>query len=126
MRVALLKQLWSEGHSASQIVGRIKGVDLTRNAVIGKVNRLGLPARAPPRQGAGRPRKSRKSAWKPAATLPPEPPRAPDMRQLTLFELGPMQCRWPIGVGACHLFCGADAAKDEVYCPFHQHMARRE
>lgn len=43
-RVELLKKLWSEGLSASQIAGRLGGV--TRNAVIGKVHRLGLSGRA--------------------------------------------------------------------------------
>ncbi|MCB1513625.1 MAG: GcrA cell cycle regulator, partial [Hyphomicrobiaceae bacterium] len=36
-RVELLKKLWSEGLSASQIASRIGGV--SRNAVIGKVHR---------------------------------------------------------------------------------------
>ena len=43
-RVELLKKLWGEGLSASQIAGRIGSV--TRNAVIGKVHRLGLSGRA--------------------------------------------------------------------------------
>src|SRR5258706_5925282 len=43
-RVEQLKKLWSEGLSASQIAGRLGGV--TRNAVIGKVHRLGLSGRA--------------------------------------------------------------------------------
>jgi GcrA cell cycle regulator len=43
-RVESLKKLWQEGLSASQIAGRIGGV--TRNAVIGKVHRLGLAGRA--------------------------------------------------------------------------------
>ena len=43
-RVELLKKLWVEGLSASQIAGRLGGV--TRNAVIGKVHRLGLSGRA--------------------------------------------------------------------------------
>ena len=43
-RVELLKKLWAEGLSASQIAGRLGGV--TRNAVIGKVHRLGLSGRA--------------------------------------------------------------------------------
>lgn len=42
-RVALLKRLWADGLSASQIADRIGGI--TRNAVIGKVTRLGLPGR---------------------------------------------------------------------------------
>src|ERR1700674_351036 len=43
-RLELLKKLWSDGLSASQIAGRLGGV--TRNAVIGKVHRLRLSGRA--------------------------------------------------------------------------------
>ena len=43
-RVELLKKLWSEGQSASQIAKELGGV--TRNAVIGKVHRLGLSNRS--------------------------------------------------------------------------------
>jgi len=42
-RVELLKKLWADGLSASQIAGQMGGV--TRNAVIGKVHRLGLSNR---------------------------------------------------------------------------------
>ena len=44
-RVELLKVMWSEGKSASQIAKELGGV--TRNAVIGKVHRLGLSNRGP-------------------------------------------------------------------------------
>lgn len=43
-RVQLLKKLWVDGQSASQIAKELGGV--TRNAVIGKVHRLGLSNRA--------------------------------------------------------------------------------
>ena len=43
-RVEKLKKLWAEGLSASQIAAQLGGV--SRNAVIGKVHRLGLPGRA--------------------------------------------------------------------------------
>ena len=43
-RVELLKKMWSDGQSASQIAKELGGV--TRNAVIGKVHRLGLSNRA--------------------------------------------------------------------------------
>ena len=43
-RVDLLKKMWGEGQSASQIAKELGGV--TRNAVIGKVHRLGLSNRA--------------------------------------------------------------------------------
>ncbi|MBD1206215.1 MAG: GcrA cell cycle regulator [Rhodobacteraceae bacterium] len=44
-RVETLKRMWAEGQSASQIAKELGGV--TRNAVIGKVHRLGLSNRAP-------------------------------------------------------------------------------
>lgn len=52
-RVELLRKLWSEGLSASQIAAQLGGV--SRNAVIGKVHRLKLSSRgrataAPARQ----------------------------------------------------------------------------
>ena len=47
-RVEQLKKLWTEGLSASQIAKRLG--DVTRNAVIGKVHRLGLEPRAKPQR----------------------------------------------------------------------------
>jgi GcrA cell cycle regulator len=46
-RVELLKKLWMEGLSASQIAA-VLGDGVTRNAVIGKVHRLKLSGRAKP------------------------------------------------------------------------------
>ncbi len=43
-RVEMLRQLWTDGHSASQIAEKLGGV--SRNAVIGKVHRLKLESRA--------------------------------------------------------------------------------
>ena len=43
-RVEILTKMWAEGNSASQIAKELGGV--TRNAVIGKVHRLGLSNRA--------------------------------------------------------------------------------
>ena len=43
-RVEQLKKLWEAGLSASQIAAELGNV--TRNAVIGKVHRLGLSGRA--------------------------------------------------------------------------------
>ncbi len=50
-RVARLAKLWAEGLSASQIANDLGGV--TRNAVIGKVHRLGLSGRAKPAGKSG-------------------------------------------------------------------------
>lgn len=46
-RVELLKKLWAQGLSASQIAAQLGG-GITRNAVIGKVHRLKLSGRAKP------------------------------------------------------------------------------
>ncbi|MEM8754218.1 MAG: GcrA family cell cycle regulator [Pseudomonadota bacterium] len=78
-RVEKLKAMWAEGQSASQIAKALGGV--TRNAVIGKVHRLGLSNRAAskPAAPAAAPALETKAA-KPAAAQPapaPEPaPRA--------------------------------------------------
>ena len=47
-KVEKLKELWSKGHTASQIAELLG--DTTRNAVIGKAHRLNLEARAPSKQ----------------------------------------------------------------------------
>src|SRR5690242_9258746 len=64
-RVELLKKLWLEGLSASQIAA-VLGDGVTRNAVIGKVHRLKLSGRAKPASTAPRvrsaPRPSRRVA----------------------------------------------------------------
>ena len=52
-RVELLKKLWMEGLSASQIAA-VLGDGVTRNAVIGKVHRLKLSGRAKPASSAPR------------------------------------------------------------------------
>src|SRR5258708_20726444 len=66
-RVETLKKLWADGHSSSQIAAELGGI--TRNAVIGKVHRLGLSGRA----------KSPSSA----APRPPKPPAASQMLRLS-------------------------------------------
>lgn len=54
-RVELLKKLWSEGLSASQIAAQLGGV--SRNAVIGKVHRLKLSGRGKTTTAAPRSRR---------------------------------------------------------------------
>jgi len=50
-RVALLRDLWGQGKTATQIAQALGGV--SRNAVIGKAHRLELPGRASPIQRGG-------------------------------------------------------------------------
>ena len=72
-RVELLKKLWTDGLSASQIAAELGNV--TRNAVIGKVHRLGLSGRAKDAKPAGsaaaaRPRKATRAPSAPAPIAP--------------------------------------------------------
>lgn len=63
-RVELLKKLWTDGLSASQIAARL-GMGVTRNAVIGKVHRLNLSGRQPVQRNAA-PRAARKGPREPS------------------------------------------------------------
>ncbi|RMH45425.1 MAG: GcrA cell cycle regulator [Alphaproteobacteria bacterium] len=80
-RVELLKKLWAEGKSASQIAKELGGV--TRNAVIGKVHRLGLSNRSPAAGAAAAPapetppRKAKPAARKTAKAAEAEKPAKP-------------------------------------------------
>ena len=84
-RTERLKALWADGRSASEIAGLLG--EVTRNAVIGKVHRLGLagrkttsrkpvPRRTSPRRDRLGPRRAAPAALSlcagrfPAATLP--------------------------------------------------------
>ncbi len=71
-RIATLRELWEQGLSASQIAGKLGNI--TRNAVIGKVHRLGLSGRPSPVR-AERPAAAVAAAPVPAPK-PAEPVRA--------------------------------------------------
>ena len=82
-RVELLKKMWGEGQSASQIAKELGGV--TRNAVIGKVHRLGLSNRAgasaaKPDTPKEAPKAKAKAAAKPAPKPAAEPAPAPETK----------------------------------------------
>lgn len=79
-RVELLKKMWGEGQSASQIAKELGGV--TRNAVIGKVHRLGLSNRAgaAPAPAAAAPAASPAAAAKPEAKPKPAATRPAEVK----------------------------------------------
>ena len=80
-RVETLKKMWGEGQSASQIAKELGGV--TRNAVIGKVHRLGLSNRtggatsAKPVAKEKAASKANPKARSKAEAAPPETPPKP-------------------------------------------------
>lgn len=125
-RVELLKKLWNDGLSASQIAGELGNV--TRNAVIGKVHRLGLSGRAKNPAASSAPRPARKPAARTpshpmagnggmtrganalapqyapeaeaeteAAPRPSEDVVVPFSERVTIMDLREYMCRWPMG-----------------------------
>ena len=140
-RVELLKKLWADGLSASQIAAELGGI--TRNAVIGKVHRLGLSGRAKsPSSAAPRPRKARTSGHMLRVQRPqirgntalaydyqeePEPEliEIPIEQRKTLLQLTEKSCHWPVGdPGSTEFFfCGGESANDQHYCSFHSRIA---
>ena len=85
-RVEILKKMWGEGQSASQIAKELGGV--TRNAVIGKVHRLGLSNRAGSGGGAksaakaeAKPKAPAKPAAKRTAAKKPAKPAAEEVQE---------------------------------------------
>src|SRR6266446_3684350 len=120
-RVELLKKLWSDGLSASRIAGELGGI--TRNAVIGKVHRLGLAGRAKaPTSSMPRPRKPRSSHAFVVYEIEPEPEPIENIipigQRCSLLDLTEGKCRWPIGDPgqAEFFFCGGKAIEGLPYC----------
>ena len=136
-RVAQLRSAFGAGLTCSQIAGEI---GVSRNAVIGKMNRLGLSrprnmlAPAPERQRA---------AWRPKSDnvtklfsqhrilmrLPPEPLAPPETIRngngCSLLELTPGKCRWPINEpgAADFCFCANPKVEGLPYCVGHARIA---
>jgi GcrA cell cycle regulator len=150
-RVEMLKKLWSDGLSASQIAGRL-GMGVTRNAVIGKVHRLNLAGRATqPRNTQPRaPREPRvpgiprthapsmpiagsnalkalprESIPRPLPLPEPKPLRLVENGRITILHLSDKTCRWPIGDPGTEefCFCGHGPREGSPYCEYHARIA---
>jgi GcrA cell cycle regulator len=151
-RVDLLKKLWADGLSASQIATKLG--EVTRNAVIGKVHRLGLAGRATTsRIRMARPRSNitmfparssqvqyrtfgstvlkvapqphvRPSGSVVAFRALPELEPAPE-GVITLAELKETMCHWPIGdpMEEDFHFCGRRKSFGVSYCEHHAAIA---
>lgn len=97
-RINALIALWDEGLPTSEI-GRRLGI--TKNAVIGKVHRLGLSKRGSP--------------------IKERPKKVVDENQVTLAKLRPGMCSWPIGEPGDESFhfCGEEVMEGKPYCQGH-------
>ena len=134
-RVNLLKQLWGEGKSASEIAKQLGGV--SRNAVIGKVHRMKLSGRAtvsaaPAKKTAPAKAPANANAAPRPAPSAPAQPRSPVKKhavklgqQLQLAALKERSCRWPNGdpQEKDFSFCGCDAMPGLPYCEDHAVIA---
>lgn len=133
-KVELLRKLWADGLSASQIAKHFSG--LSRSAVIGKCRRLGLslgdiqpnrPVREP------KPRKQRRPSAKPVfnfgslfGAYPSDEPAKPYVPKATeivtvampLLMLTDHRCKFAEGDGP-FLFCGQPVKPGTSYCPGH-------
>ncbi len=139
-RAELLTALWVDGLSASQIAAELGGI--TRNAVIGKVHRLGLSGRVKEPSSSNhraRPHKTRPAGFGNARGTPfrgntalaysyetePEAEliEIPVEQRKTLLQLTDKVCHWPVGDpnSGNFYFCGGEA--DGPYCPHHSRVA---
>lgn len=134
-KVDKLVMLWRQGLPCSQIAARISP-NLSRNAVIGKLNRMGLtrgamhlhpkrrPSSQPPRprnrkfafgNNAGQPRQEQ------TARLAPEPPPVEKKDQVQVMQLAADQCKWIYGDVRDPVwhFCDKTRVDGLPYCKHH-------
>ena len=141
-RIGELEKLWAEGLSTAEI-GRRIGV--SKNAVVGKAHRLGLPGRQSPIESKRLKQTPRSAAPEAqpqeavAQKAKPEAPKKPDAKPAVAAEpprkaaaraAAPKQaakkhsgpsCQWPFGdprLPGFH-FCGAPAVSGKPYCGEH-------
>jgi len=133
--VETLTRLWRQGDLSATMIAQRLGV--TRNAVLGKIHRLGLsqprrprpPAIAPPPRPA-KPRpvaSARRASASAPVRMSPQPPAAIGPGLVARLEhLPPGGCHWPLGdpQAADFAFCGR-RAETGPYCSAHAGMAYR-
>lgn len=132
-RVEQLRNCVAAGLTCSQIAAEI---GVTRNAVIGKINRLGLSTGRPaavsarPRVRHQRPSMLRlvgAEALSVTDNVMLAPASVESIHRCSLLELARGTCRWPINdPGAVDFaFCGNEVIAGFSYCAGHARMAYR-
>lgn len=127
-RIEALVEMRRNGMTFGQIAN-VLGV--TRSAMIGKAHRMGMcERRASAPKMARLPRRIAAPARKPPSQRPialrgppkdPAPmptPAADDVARVSLLDLEPHHCRWPVGEPT-QGFCGCDKVPGLSYCAGH-------
>lgn len=145
-REAVLRWMWEEGASASDIA---HATGATRSSVIGAAHRMHLPEHKNSSGNASLRARQRMSQSQQirqerqitvnrshATERKPDVPVLPDIKEddiplaqrRSLVELTTETCRWPCGDPreASFFFCGAKPASGKSYCAMHQHRSRRQ
>lgn len=137
-RVELLKALWTKGSSASEIAAELGG-GISRNAVLGKVDRLKLAKRG---RRQPRPRESKPGArlrFRSANRIiyiqglagpkrvPPTPLPAEEISKnpVNFMGLTNKNCHWPINDNPPFIFCGDAAIEGQPYCAHHYRIGHQ-
>jgi hypothetical protein len=144
---ARIREMHAAGYAAEDIAVKLNkendGYQLTRNAVIGRLWRLGLSTArgtvtATPRNGSARLKRPTPAAAPPEASPPLAPAAPPEAsppvkrrprRQwqprepVPLVDLQPDDCRWPVTLTRPWGFCGASKMRGSPYCLGHTRMA---
>jgi GcrA cell cycle regulator len=116
-RLKKLKTLWGKGLSISQI-GEELGV--SRNAIAGKVHRLGLPKRQSPISGKAKAKSAASATANPKVEVA-EPENLPLKLALRKINWSRSRCSWPIGdpKTTAFKFCGNEVVVGKPYCNDH-------
>jgi GcrA cell cycle regulator len=133
-RLELLKGHFAAGLTCRQIAAEI---GVSRNAVIGKLSRLGLTRDRPPGSEA-RPKKPRERRGRSLPRLqfemlrqvyeesPVSGAEVVSEHRCSLFELSKEHCRWPVNAETeAFSFCGNTPLAGLPYCAGHTRLAYR-
>lgn len=128
-KIVLLRQRWAEGISATKIAEEI-GPEFSRNSVIGKARRLGLPRHAykqpsrprPPSKPKRSPMIRVKATAMVDVSVPIQAPPEDRQQWVPFMDLTSKHCRAILGQSyddGLALFCPNPKDDTESYCPHH-------
>jgi len=128
--VSVLSAAWLAKEPASVIADKLGA---SRNAIIGKARRIGLPQHAHAyRRGVNslakgeRPKIQRRDRFRiPKVADEPLPAVvAPDPLNISFMDLEAHHCRYSVTESSPHFFCGHSVQEDSSYCAFHHELCR--